>query len=324
MFEQWIEETLLNIDPLEAVGKVFIGLLILILIFKLARSIRLVPTKTASLVERLGKYSRTLGPGIHLLIPFLDKVTYILDLKEETIAVPPQECFTRDNVKVEVDGVIYISVVNSVNACYGITNYRFAAVQLAMTTTRSVIGTIDLDRTFEERSLISTKVLEVLSEVNEAWGIRVHRYEVKNIVPPTSVKRAMEQQLTAERDRRALIAKSEGEKQSRINRSEGLMTEMVNKSEGEKQRRINEAEGRANEIEAIARATAESINKLADAISVPGGQHAVTLRLSQEYINRLKLLANKNTNILLPADLTRLDDLLAALGLNIGIKKSEG
>lgn len=301
----------------EVIGQSFFGLLALIFIYRLARSIRLVPTKSAFIVERLGKYKTTLGAGLHLLVPFLDKVAFTQDLKEHTISVEPQECFTRDNVRVIVDGVIYISVVNPVNSSYGITDFRFAATQLAQTTTRSVIGTIDLDRTFEERDLISTKVLEVLGEVDESWGINVHRFEVKNIVTPETIKNAMEQQMTAERDRRALIYKSEGDKLSRINRSEGLKTEMVNKSEGEMQRRVNEAEGKASEIGTIAIATAKSIEKLAVAISSKGGEEAVRLRLSLGYLNQLSHLADSKTNILLPADLTRLDDLLGSLGLTL-------
>lgn len=305
-------------EVLNYIGMAIIGLLVAILLYKLVRSVRLVPTQSAYIVERLGKYSRTLGAGFHLLTPFLEKVVEIISLKEETIDVPPQEAFTLDNVKVEVDGVLYISVIDPVNACYGITNYRFASTQLAQTTTRSIIGLLELDRTFEERDLISAKVVEVLTEVGNAWGLKVHRYEVQNIIPPHSVKKAMERQMTAERERRAIIAQSQGDKQSRINRSEGLKSEMINVSEGEKQRRINEAEGRAAEIEAIATATAQSIEKLAEAINTNGGQDAVRLRLSQDYINKLANIANPKTKVLVPADITKVDDLLASIGLDDG------
>ena len=315
IIEQIINGVLNSESMGDSFGWIVIIGLVIYFIYRLVRSIRLVPTKTAEIVERLGKYSTTLEPGFHPLIPFIDKVAFIQDLKEETLPVPPQECFTKDNVRVEVDGVIYISVVNPVNASYGITQYHFAISQLAQTTTRSIIGTLELDRTFEERDLISSKVLEVMLEIEEAWGVKVHRYEVKNIVPPISVKRAMEQQMTAERDRRALISKSEGDKQSRINRSEGLKAEMVNKSEGEKMKQINEAEGKASEIEAIAKATAESIAKLAAAISTDGGKEAVSLRLSQDYLTQLNNLATTDTKVLLPADLTKLDELLSSLGL---------
>ena len=292
------------------------GLLFLVLIFKFFRSIRLVPTQSAYIVERLGKYSRTLNPGFHALVPFVDKVTYILDLKEETVDVPPQECFTRDEVQVEVDGVIYISVIDPVKASYGVTDYSFAAMQLAQTTTRSVIGTLELDRTFEERELISAKVVEVLEKAGQTWGIRVHRYEIKNLSPPPTVKEAMEKQVTAERNRRAIVAQSEGDKQSRINTSEGRSFELVTRSEGEMQRTINEAQGRAEEIRAIAQATAQSIEKIAASISLPGGESSVRLQLSEKYLKRLRALADSDTQIVLPADLTNFEGLLDSLKLS--------
>lgn len=291
------------------------SILFLVLVSKLLRSIRIVPTQSAYIVERLGKYSKTLGPGFHVLTPFLDHVAFIQDLKEETISVPPQVCFTMDNVQVEVDGVIYISVVDPARASYGITDHRFAAIQLAQTTVRSIIGTLELDRTFEERDLISTKIVSVLNEVGPTWGLNIHRYEVKNIVPPSTVKNAMEQQMTAERDRRALLARSEGEKQSKINSSEGYKMEVINRSEGEMQKRINEAEGRAREIESLANATAEAIETMAAAIVEDGGAQAVQLRLSQQYLNQFAALAKSETSVILPADLTNLNSLLQSLGL---------
>ena len=293
------------------------AILLLIFGFKIVRSIRIVPTKSAYIVERLGKYTKTLGPGFHLLWPFLDRVAYIQELKEETINVPPQECFTTDNVQVEVDGVIYMSVTDPVKSSYGVTDYRFAAIQLAQTTMRSVIGTLELDKTFEERDIINSKIVGVLSEVGMTWGVKVHRYEVKNIVPPASVKNAMEQQMTAERNRRAILAQSEGDKQSRINNSEGFKQEAINKSEGEMQKRVNEAEGKAREIESIANATAEAIEKMAAVITQQGGAEAVQLRLAQQLLNQLGLLAKPQTSILLPVDLTRLHSLLSSLGLHI-------
>ncbi len=284
---------------------------------KLARSIRIVPQRYAYIVERLGKYQTTLASGLHVLIPFLDKVVAILDLKEATIEVEPQECFTKDEVKVMVDGVIYLSVMDPVKAYYGITDYRYGAMQLAQTTTRSVIGQLPLDRTFEERELISGKVVEVLSESGQEWGIQVHRYEIKNIQPPPSVNESMEKQVTAERERKALLARAEGDKQSRINRSEGLRTELVNKSEGEKQKRINEAEGRASEIRALAEATAASIAKLAAAISEQGGSDAVRLQLTERYLAEIAAIAKGETDVVLAADLTNMDNLLANAGLTV-------
>ncbi|MBT6149614.1 MAG: paraslipin [Gemmatimonadetes bacterium] len=292
------------------------GILFLIVVVKFFRSIRLVPTQSAYLVERLGQYSRTLNPGFHALVPFLDKVAHIRDLKEETVDVPPQECFTRDEVQVEVDGVIYISVIDPFKASYGVTDYSFAAMQLAQTTTRSVIGTLELDRTFEERDLISAKVVEVLEKSGETWGIRVHRYEIKNLAPPPTVKEAMEKQVTAERNRRAIVAKSEGDKQSRVNTSEGKRLELINRSEGEMQRSINEAEGRAAEIRAIAQATAQSIEKLASAISLPGGKSSVRLQLSAKYLRRFRGLADADTKVLLPLDLSDPQSLLDAIELS--------
>ena len=303
-------------SPMEIFNLIIWGILFLVLIFKFLRSIRLVPTKFAYIVERLGRYHKTLGPGFHALIPFVDRVAFIQDLREETVDVPPQECFTRDEVKVEVDGVVYMSVTDPVKASYGITNYSFAAVQLAQTTTRSVIGTLELDRTFEERDLISAKVVEVLEKTGETWGIRVHRYEIKNLAPPPTVREAMEKQVTAERNRRAIVAQSEGDKQSRINTSEGRRLELINRSEGEMQRMINEAQGRAQEILSIAEATAQSIEKIAAAISMPGGESSVRLQLAEKYLKQLRTLARSDTQVLLPADLTDLEALLKSIELS--------
>lgn len=291
------------------------GILFLITAFKFAQCIRMVPNRKEYIVERLGRYSRTLGPGFHVLIPFFDNVAFIRDLREETMEVPPQECFTADNVKVEVDGVIYISVDNSKSASYGVADYRRAAVSLAQTTTRSVIGTLDLDKTFEERDAISSRVVQVLTEVGHSWGITVHRYEVKNIVPPPSVRDSMERQMSAERERRALLARSEGEKQSRVNGAEGQRMELINRSEGEMRRRINEAEGRAEEILTIAKATAESITTVAQALSHPGGTEAMQLRLSQQLLTQIGGIAKGSSTVLLPLDLTRLDQLLEPIAL---------
>ena len=297
------------------------GLLSLYVAYKFIRSIRIVPTRKSFIVERLGRYSNSLTPGFHALVPFFDKVTFVIDLKEEAIEVPPQMCFTLDNVRVEVDGVIYMSVLNPEKAAYGVTDFRFAAIQLAQTTMRAIVGTIDLDKTFEERDLINSKIVEVLSEVEEPWGIKVHRYEVKNIVPPISVQDAMEKQMTAERDRRAQIATSEGDRQSRINNSEGYKAELVNKSQGEKQKRINEAEGKAAEISSIALATASAIEKIGGVIKDQAGATAFELQMSEKYIKQLNHVANSKTEILLPADLTQVSQLLESIGLTSLSKK---
>ncbi len=290
------------------------GLIFLVLIFKFFQSIRLVSTQTCHIVERLGRYDRTLEAGFHALIPFIDKVTFQQDLREEAIDVPPQDCFTGDEVKVTVDGVIYMSIVDPVKASYGIVDYRYAAVQLAQTTTRSVIGTLDLDRTFEERDVISAKVVEVLDAAGESWGIRVHRYEIKNITPPNTVRNAMEKQVNAERERRAILAASEGDKQSRINRSEGLKRELINRSEGEMQRRINEAQGHAQEITAIATATAVSIEKIAQVVMAPGGTDALKLQLNDRYIDALKGI--ETSKIILPADIMEYKNWVGRLSLD--------
>ncbi|MBU2509979.1 paraslipin [bacterium] len=285
-------------------------------IFKFFRSIRIVPTKAAFIVERLGKYHKTLGAGFHALLPFFDRVAFIHNLKEETIDIPPQECFTKDNVKVEVDGVMYLAVIDPEKASYGITSYKLAAIQLAQTTVRSVLGTLDLDRCFEERDIISSKVVQTLSEAGVTWGLKIFRYEIQNIVPPTSVKEAMEKQVSAEREKRAVIAKSEGVKQSRINRSEGIMTEMINKSEGEKTRQINEAQGKAKAVKAIAEATAASIEQIGEQIASENGIESIRMLVSQKYLSQIGSLAKADTNIILPADLTKIDELLDSLGLS--------
>jgi regulator of protease activity HflC (stomatin/prohibitin superfamily) len=303
-------------DLLNQISLGIFALLGIYVIYKFLRAIRFVPQQRAYVVERLGNYQKTLGPGFHALIPFLDRVAYTQDLREQAIQVEPQDCFTEDNVRVRVDGVIYLSVTNPENASYGITNYREAAIQLAQTTTRSVIGRMELDTTFQERALISRSVAEVLGEVEQAWGIRVHRYEIKNIDPPRTVQRAMERQMTAERERRATVARSEGEQQSTVNDAEGYKQEVINESEGEMQRRVNEAEGRAEEIEAIAEATATAIERVAQAVSAPGGEEAVKLRLAERYLQTIAKIGKQNSEVLLPADLTKYDSVISGLALD--------
>ncbi|MBI1944387.1 MAG: paraslipin [Deltaproteobacteria bacterium] len=284
--------------------------------YKVIRSVRLVPNRTELIVERLGRYHETLGPGLHVLLPFFDRVAFMIDMKEEAIDVPPQDCFTKDNVRVEVDGILYLRVANAKQASYGITNYHFAAIQLAQTTTRAVIGTLELDRTFEERDIINAHVIKALNEVSAAWGIQVMRYEVKNIVPPASVKNAMERQMGAERERRALLARAEGDRAARINDSEGKKQEMINRSEGEMQRRVNEAQGKAQEILALAQATADSIRTVGQAVTADGGAEAVNLKISQQYVQKLGALAN-GAQVVVPADLLRVDDVLGSMGVTL-------
>ena len=294
---------------------IVIGVLFLYALVALLQSIRLVPAQSEFIVERLGKYNKTLKAGFHLLIPIVDRVAYVQDLKEHTIDVPEQKCFTKDEIQVEIDGVLYMQVIDSVKASYGITNYKFAAIQLAQTTTRSVVGTLDLDRTFEEREMISGKVVSVLDEAASKWGIRILRFEIKNLFPPESVRQSMEKQVTAERERRAIVQKSVGVKQSLINTSEGQKKEMMNKSEGEKQKMINEAEGKAQEILFLGKATAEAISKIAHALSITGGAQAMKFELTQKYITALGKLDKKDNRVIISGNLKEMNDMLKGLDL---------
>lgn len=281
---------------------ILVGLLVLAAII-LMTTIRIVPQKRAYIIERLGKYQKTLDAGFHILGPFVDRVSYRHTLKEQAVDVPPQQCITKDNIAVEVDGILYMQVVDPKKASYGIDNYRFAATQLAQTTMRSVMGKLDLDKTFEEREKINTVIVEAVDKASDPWGVKVTRYEVKNIMPPQSIKDAMEKQMRAEREKRATIAESEGDRQAKINRAEGDRQEMIARSEGEKQKRINEAEGRAVEIQRVAEATAEGISKIAAAINEKGGAEAVNLRIAQQYLDEFGKLAKTNNTMIIPSDL---------------------
>jgi regulator of protease activity HflC (stomatin/prohibitin superfamily) len=289
------------------IAMLMLTVLIVVILIKTAV---IVPQKSEFIIERLGKYSRTLEAGFHLLIPFLDRVAYKYDLKEEVFDIPSQTCITKDNVTVEVDGLIYLQVVNSKLSAYGINDYRMAASQLAQTTLRSCIGRIDLDKTFEERETINGQVVESLDQATQAWGVKVLRYEVKDILPPESVKKAMEAQMTAEREKRATIATSEGERQSTINRAEGDRQDAILRSEGEKQRRINEAEGQAQEIRAIAQATAEGLNTIAKQLQMPGGPGAANLRVAEQYVNEFGKLAKASNTLIIPGNVADLADMV--------------
>lgn len=287
------------------------GIFGLIVVISLLKSIRVVPARTALVVERLGKYSRTLSAGLHVLIPFLEKVRYKYNLKEVAIDVPAQDCYTQDNVKVRVDGVLYIQLVDPVKASYGISDYRYATIQLAQTTMRSVIGKLELDKTFEERDQINGSVVQSVDQASDPWGVKVSRYEIQNIQVPNAILEAMEVQMKAERERRADIARSLGEMESKINRSQAIMEEVINISEGEKERMINVAEGRAQEIRSIAKATAVSIRKIAEALEDVGGEEAAILRISESYIEKLNGIAESNSKVILPVDLTNMTEVLA-------------
>jgi regulator of protease activity HflC (stomatin/prohibitin superfamily) len=285
-----------------------LGALVIVVILRTAV---IVPQKKEYIVERLGKYSRTLGAGFHILFPFLDRVAYRFVLKEEVLDIPSQTCITKDNVTVEVDGLIYLQVIDSKLAAYGINDYRLASSQLAQTTLRSCIGKIDLDKTFEERETINAQVVDSIDQAAQSWGVKVLRYEVKDIVPPETVKQAMEAQMTAEREKRAAIATSEGERQATINRAEGNRQDAILRSEGEKQRRINEAEGRAREILAVAEATAEGLRQIAEQLRAPGGQEAANLRVAEQYVQEFGRLAQESNTLVIPSNVSDLAGIVA-------------
>ena len=298
-----------------------VAILVIVVLLKTAR---VVPQREQFIIERLGKYSKTLDAGFHLLVPFVDVVAYKHTLKEQTLDVPSQSCITKDNISVEIDGVIYMQVSDSRAASYGIENYVFATSQLAQTTLRSEIGKIELDRTFEERVTINSQVVEAVDRAAEPWGVKILRYEIKDIVPPASVKDALEKQMRAERERRALVATSEGERQSRINVSEGDRQEAINLSEAEKLRQINEAEGRAEEIKLIAQATAHGLREVASALSEPGGREAVNLRVAEQWVKEFGKLAKTNNTMIVPAQLGDVATMVSTVMGTMGNISSDG
>jgi regulator of protease activity HflC (stomatin/prohibitin superfamily) len=287
------------------VGIIILGFILIITM------IRVVPQRTAIIVERLGKYKSTYTAGFQILIPFIDKVRYKHTLKEQAIDVAPQTCITKDNIAVEVDGILYLQVLDPQKASYGIDNYRFASIQIAQTTMRSVIGKLELDKTFEERETINLSIVDAVDKASDPWGIKVTRYEVKNISPPQSIKDAMEKQMRAEREKRAIIAESEGTKQAKINVADGDKQELIKKSEGEMQKRINEAAGRASEIEQVAKATANGLRAISAAISEENGLNAVNLRVAEQYLNEFGKLAHQNNTMILPSNLTDIASVVA-------------
>jgi regulator of protease activity HflC (stomatin/prohibitin superfamily) len=297
-------------------GLVVVFALAIFVIIVVAKSAVVVPQQSAYVVERLGKYSGTLNAGFHILLPFLDVIRYRHSLKEIAIDIPEQICITRDNVQVGVDGILYLKVLDPERASYGITDYRFAIVQLAQTTLRSEIGKIDLDRTFEERSNINIQVVSELDKASEPWGIKVLRYEIKNITPPQDVLAAMEKQMRAEREKRAVILTSEGQRDAMVNNAEGEKQQVIKASEANKQQQINEAEGQAAAILAVATATAEGIRKVADAIQNAGGYEAVQLRVAEQYLTQFGELAKAGNTLILPANLTDVASMIA-LAMNI-------
>jgi len=284
-----------------------------VVVYTIWKCVRIVPQKQAFIVERLGKYHCTLDAGLHLLMPIFDRVSYKHTLKEQAIDVPPQQCITRDNITVEVDGILYLQVMDPAKASYGIANYLFATTQLAQTTMRSEMGKLELDRSFEERMHINGAIVEAVDKASDPWGIKVTRYEIKNITPPQTIRDAMEKQMRAEREKRALIAESEGDRQAKINRAEGEKQQAIAISEGEKMKRINEAGGRAQEILLVAEAQASGIRQVASAINDQGGMNAVNMQLAQQYLNEFGKLAKTNNTMIIPSDLANVSGILKAV-----------
>lgn len=288
----------------------------IIAIIIIAKTAIVVPQQSAYVIESLGKYSRTLRAGFHILIPFFERVAYRHSLKELAFDIPEQICITKDNVQVGVDGVLYLQILDPERASYGITDYSFAISQLAQTTLRSEIGKIDLDRTFEERSSINANVVAELDKASEPWGVKVLRYEIKNINPPADVLGAMEKQMRAEREKRAVILTSEGERDAKINEAEGEKQQVIKQSEAVKQQQINEAEGEAAAILAIATATAEGLSRVAKSLNEEGGESAMKLRVAEDYLEQFGNIAKEGNTLVVPANLADLSSMIA-LATNI-------
>ena len=285
---------------------VVVGVLAVLALIIIVKTAVVVPQQSAYVVERLGKYHATLSAGFHILLPFVDVVRYRHSLKERAFDIPAQICITRDNVQVQVDGLVYMKVLDAERASYGIADYEFAIAQLAQTTLRSEIGKIELDRTFEARGTINANVVSELDKASAAWGVKVLRYEIKNITPPKDVLSAMEKQMRAEREKRAVILTSEGERDAKINQAEGDKQRVIKQSEANKQQQINEADGQAQAILAVATATAEGLRQVGIALSAPGGIDAMQLRVGEEYVKQFGRLAKESTTLVVPANLTDL------------------
>jgi regulator of protease activity HflC (stomatin/prohibitin superfamily) len=299
-------------------------LLALLVIFVIARTAIVVPQQSAYVVENLGKYSRTLRAGFHILVPFVERIAYRHSLKESAIDIPEQVCITKDNVQVRVDGILYQQVLDPERASYGIQDFEFAIIQLAQTNLRSEIGKIDLDRTFEERATINAEVVAELDKASHPWGVKVLRYEIKNITPPTDVLEAMEKQMRAEREKRAVILESEGFRDAQINRAEGEKQKVIKESEANRQQRINEAEGQAQAILAIATATAEGLRTVAASVTAAGGREAMQLRIAEQYIQQFGNLARESTSLVIPANVSDLSAMIALATRIMGGDGSNG
>ena len=293
-------------------GLIVTAVLVLLAIIVVVKTAKVVPQQNAYIIENLGKYSRTLTAGFHILVPFLDRIAYKHTLKEQAIDVAEQICITSDNVQVGVDGVLYLQVLDARNASYGIGDYLFAIAQLAQTTLRSEIGQIELDKTFEERSHINLRVVEELDKASDPWGVKVLRYEIKNINPPTDVVSAMEKQMRAEREKRATILESEGVRDAKINEAEGEKQRVIKESEAAQQQQINEAHGEAAAILAVAEATAEGLIKVAAALNTEGGDKAMQLRVAEDYLEQFGNIAKAGNTLIVPANLSDVSSMIAA------------
>jgi regulator of protease activity HflC (stomatin/prohibitin superfamily) len=291
---------------------VVVVLLALLALFVVYKTAVVVPQQSAYVVERLGRYHATLNAGFHILVPFVDAIRYRHSLKEQAIDIPAQVCITRDNVQVGVDGILYLKVLNPERASYGISDYTFAITQLAQTTLRSEVGKIDLDRTFEERTTINTAVVGELDKASESWGVKVLRYEIKNIQPPADILAAMEKQMRAEREKRAVILASEGQRDAAINTAEGEKQQVIKASEATRQQKINEADGQAAAIRAVASATAQGIREVAGAIRTDGGMEAVQLRVAEQYVAQFGQIARSTNAVVIPANVSDVAGMIAA------------
>ncbi len=298
-----------------------IGAIVGLVVFVLAKTAIVVPQQNAFVVESLGKYSRTLQAGFHILIPFIERVAYKHSLKEHAFDIPEQICITADNVQVGVDGVLYLQVLDPKRASYGIGDYHFAISQLAQTTLRSEVGRIDLDRTFEERASMNASVVTELDQASDPWGVKVLRYEIKNINPPSDVLSAMEKQMRAEREKRAVVLDSEGQRDAAINQAEGEKRSVIMESEAARQRQINEAQGQAEAILAIAGATADGLQRVATALMAQGGESAMQLRIAEQYIEQFGNLAKEGNTFVVPSNLT---DIASVLAVATSVTKSVG
>ena len=306
-----------------SIGSVSLILLLLALVF-VFKTVNVVPQQHAWVVERLGKFHAVLGPGLNIVVPFVDRIAYKHVLKEIPLDVPPQVCITRDNTQLQVDGILYFQITDAMRASYGSSNYIAAITQLAQTTLRSVIGKMELDKTFEERDHINTAIVNAIDESAANWGVKVLRYEIKDLTPPKEILHAMQAQITAEREKRALIAASEGRKQEQINIASGEREAAIARSEGEKQASINRAEGQATAIVALAQANAEALRQVGAAIREPGGEDVVNLKVAEQYVGAFAQLAKTNNSIIVPANLGEMSSLIATAMQVVKTQKPKG